>query len=93
MKNKPHPLLKQGDIDIVHNDKQVQGLWKLAKIERSLEGTDGLIRGAVIRVPSKSISKTREMPTELFVTVGNRVCTTSDDPCMYHEISRDRPHS
>ena len=53
MKGKPQPL-KQGDIVLVHNEKHLRGLWKIAKIERLLEGADGQVRGTVIRVPSKT---------------------------------------
>ena len=47
---------------VVHSEKCLRGLWKIAKIERLLEGADGQVRDAVIRVPSKSSSKTRRRP-------------------------------
>jgi len=76
VKNKPDPSLKEGDIVIVHSDRQVRGLWKLGKIERLLEGADGLVRGAVIRAPSKSASKTLRPPLNCLYPE----CATSDDP-------------
>ena len=47
---------------VVHSEKCLGGLWKIIKIERLLEGADGQVRGAVIRVPSKSSSKTLRCP-------------------------------
>ena len=78
VKNKPHPLLKKGDIIIVHDDKQVRGLWKLAKIERLLKGADGLVRGTVIWIPSKSASKTLRRPLRCLYPLEIE-CATSDD--------------
>jgi len=79
VKNKPRPLLKQGDIVIVHIDKQVRGLWKLGKIKRLPEGADGLVRGAVIRVPSKSASKTLRRPLNCLYPLEIE-SVMSDDP-------------
>ena len=45
--------LNQGDVVLVHDEKQLQGFWKLARIEKLLEGPDKQIRGAVIWIPSR----------------------------------------
>ena len=34
-------ITKQGDIVLVHNEAHSRGLWKIAKVERLLEGADG----------------------------------------------------
>ena len=48
--------LNQGDVVLVHDEKPFRGFWKLAKIEKLLEGPDKQIRGAVIRIPLRSSS-------------------------------------
>ena len=78
MKGKPQPL-KQGDIVLVHNEKHLRGLWKIAKIERLLEGADGQVRGAVIRIPSKSSSKILRRPLNNLYPLEIE-CATSVDP-------------
>ena len=44
------PRVSVGDIVIVHNDDQPQGMWKLGRIEELLVGADHEVRGAVLRV-------------------------------------------
>jgi len=46
--------LKKGDIVLLHDEKNARTFWKLARIEELLSGSDKQIRGAVIRVPSKT---------------------------------------
>ena len=58
----PQHGLKQGDVVLVHNDKHLRGFWKLTRIERLLEGPDKQIRGAVIRIPSRSSSTILRRP-------------------------------
>ena len=41
-----------GDV-IVHNENQPRGVWKLGRIEETLTGPDGEIRGAVLRVSGR----------------------------------------
>ena len=78
VKGKPQPL-KQGDIVLVHNEKHPRGLWKIAKIERLLEGADGQVRGAVVRVPSKSSSKVLRHPLNCLYLLEVE-CAESVDP-------------
>ena len=40
----------------MHDEKQLRGFWKLARIEKLLEGPDKQNRGAVIRIPLRSSS-------------------------------------
>ena len=80
----PQHGLSQGDIVLVHNEKHPQGFWKLARIERLLEGPDKKIRGAVIRIPSRSSSTILRQPLkclyplEIMCQVVNN-CETNDD--------------
>ena len=37
-----------GDIVLVHNEHQPRGYWKLARVEETIVGKDGRIRGAVL---------------------------------------------
>ena len=41
-----------GNIVVVHDENQPRGFWKVARVERLLAGRDGLVRGAVLRLPS-----------------------------------------
>ena len=35
---------------VVHSDNQPRGFWKLARVERTITGRDGKIRGAAVRI-------------------------------------------
>ena len=39
---------------LLHDERNVRGFWKLAKIEELLKGSDGHVKGAVVRVPSRA---------------------------------------
>jgi hypothetical protein len=39
-----------GDVVVVHSDNQPRGFWKLARVERTITGRDGKIRGAAVRI-------------------------------------------
>ena len=71
--------LKQGDIVLVHNEAHPRGLWKIAKIERLLEGADGQVRGAEIRVSSKSSNKILRRPLNRLYPL-EIDCAVSVDP-------------
>lgn len=45
-----HSRIAIGDIVIVRDDQLPRGLWKLGRVQEVMEGRDGLIRGAVVRV-------------------------------------------
>ena len=42
--------IRVGDIVVVHSDEKRRGFWNLGKIEDTIVGVDGEIRGAVVRV-------------------------------------------
>lgn len=39
-----------GDLVLVHDDSQPRGFWRLAKVEDTILGKDGQIRGAKLKV-------------------------------------------
>ena len=45
--------MSTGDIVIVHDDNQPRGKWRVGKIENHITGSDGCVRGAVVRVQTK----------------------------------------
>ena len=45
--------LSEGQIVLVHSEKCSRGFWKLAKIHQLIQGSDGHVRGAVIRLPGR----------------------------------------
>lgn len=51
--NKEAPLIKTGDVVLIHDSNKPRGFWRLARIERLLAGKDGKIRGAVLHVPNE----------------------------------------
>ena len=46
--------LNQGEVALLHDEKNPRIFWKIARIEKLLSRSNNRIRGAVIRVPSKS---------------------------------------
>ena len=44
--------LTPGDVVLVHDSDQPRMQWRLGRIERLLEGSDGAVRGASLRVQS-----------------------------------------
>ena len=43
-----------GDLVVVHSENQPRGFWKLAKVEETIIGRDGKIRGAILKVSSSN---------------------------------------
>ena len=39
---------------VVHDEDQPRGMWRLGRVERLIEGTDILVRGAVVKVGFKN---------------------------------------
>ena len=46
--------LSAGDIVLVHDQDQPRGFWKLARVQSLITGRDGVVRGATLKVASKS---------------------------------------
>ncbi|KAL5488551.1 hypothetical protein EMCRGX_G017505, partial [Ephydatia muelleri] len=54
-----------GDIVLVHDENHPRTFWKLGKVENLIEGHDGLVRAAVVRVASESGTTTLRRPVQL----------------------------
>ena len=51
---KSQKSMETGDMVLVHDPDHPRGFWKLAKVESLITGKDGVVRGAVLKVGSKS---------------------------------------
>jgi hypothetical protein len=45
--------VSMGDIVVIRTEGQPRGFWRLAKVEKTIRGRDGVTRGAVVRVANK----------------------------------------
>ena len=41
-----------GDVVLIHDPVQPRALWRISKVEKLLQGSDGLVQGASLRVRS-----------------------------------------
>ena len=53
-KNGSPETIAIGDVVVVHDEGQPRGFWKLAKVQETIVGKDGKVRGAVLRLPEKN---------------------------------------
>eukprot|EP00731_Ephydatia_muelleri_P009492 Em0005g78a len=53
------------DIVLVHDENHPRTFWKLGRVENFIEGHDGLVRAAVVRVASESGTTTLRRPVQL----------------------------
>eukprot|EP00731_Ephydatia_muelleri_P009508 Em0005g94a len=53
------------DIVLVHDENHPRTFWKLGRVENLIEGHDGLVRAAVVRVASESGTTTLRRPVQL----------------------------
>ena len=49
LKHHQNEMNLQGDIVIIKGDEKNHGQWKLAKVEKSLQGKDGLVRAVRLK--------------------------------------------
>ena len=47
-------VVATGDVVVVHDEALPRGLWRLARVQELITGQDGQVRGAVLRVISKT---------------------------------------
>ena len=45
--------IRAGDIVVVHDESQPRACWRLGKVERLINGEDGNVRGAIVRISPK----------------------------------------
>ena len=55
--------ISNGDIVIVHHDSKARGFWRLGRVEKTIPGRDGEVRGAVVRVGGRN-PKTIRRPVQ-----------------------------
>ena len=48
----PVTRIQVGDVVLIHDPVQPRTLWRIGKVEKLLQGSDGLVRGASLRVRS-----------------------------------------
>ena len=82
-----------GDIVVFHDDNHPRLMWKLGKVEGLLEGHDGIVRGALVRVHSRMGSVVLKRPVQLLYPLeicdceekarraGKEVCTSGKGNC------------
>ena len=64
-----------GDV-VVHDDNHPRLMWKLGKVEGLLEGHDGIVRGALVRVDSRTGSVVLKRPVQLLYPL--EICDCED---------------
>ena len=52
--NKEVPIVKTGDVVLIHEEDKPRGFWRLARVQKLLAGKDSEIRGAVLRVSNRN---------------------------------------
>ena len=58
--------VKPGDIVLIHDQGHPRGFWKIRQVESLIVARDGLVRGASLRLPSKSCHQDRlQRPLQL----------------------------
>jgi len=45
-------VLQEGQVVLMHNESSPRGFWKLVRVHELIKGSDGLVRGAVLKMPS-----------------------------------------
>ena len=66
----------------MHDQDHPRGFWKIARVERTLAGKDGHVRGAVLRLPSKNGRPTTlQRPLQLLYPLEiNHTCDSESSP-------------
>ena len=64
MKDAVQTQISVGDVVVVHDEDQPHGMWKLGRVERLIEGTDSLARGAVVKERSRNRSAILKRPIQ-----------------------------
>uniref|UniRef100_A0A1X7VTQ6 DUF5641 domain-containing protein n=1 Tax=Amphimedon queenslandica TaxID=400682 RepID=A0A1X7VTQ6_AMPQE len=62
-RNRDVDAVNIGDVVLIH-DETPRGLWKMGRIEETIVGRDGQIRGAVVRVKSGGVSAFNRRPLQ-----------------------------
>ena len=87
-------LISVGDVVIIHDSDQPRGFWRLGRVQELLDGRDGRVRGAKLRVARKGRYSTLHRPLQLLYpleikTSGNpskEVTVETQDPPASNEV-------
>ena len=77
-----------GDMVILRNDNTRRTFWKLAKVEKLLPSSDGIVRSAKVMVNGESGKQiTLRRPIQHLIPLAVKASTTEEDICVH---SRDQ---
>ena len=93
-KGKSCPSISVGDIVIVYDQDHPRGFWKVAKVEKMLSGKDSHVRGAALRVASRSgHSTTLQRPLQMLYPLElHHHCDTEVVPKLNEQHSQIKDH-
>ena len=81
--------ISTGDIVIVHHDSKARGFWNLGRVEKTIPGRDGEVRGAIVQTGGRK-PKTIHRPVQrLYPLEFNERLTTDERP----ESGATRPNT
>lgn len=91
--------LAPGDVVLVHDSDQPRMQWRLGRVERLLEGSDGAVRGASLRVQSgkktsllnRPIRHLYPLETSITTDAATTHCATDQTPEPRSEGHEDEP--
>ena len=70
-----------GDVVLIHDPAQPRALWRIGKVEKLLQGSDGLVRGASLRVRSGTTTIQLNRPLQLLYPLEFGSTTDQTDQC------------
>eukprot|EP00731_Ephydatia_muelleri_P007453 Em0003g1701a len=70
-----------GDVVLIHDPAQPRALWRIGKVEKLLQGSDGLVRGASLRVRSGTTTILLNRPLQLLYPLEFGSTTDQTDQC------------
>ena len=83
-------LVTLGDIVLVHDESHPRTFWKLGKVQHLIEGRDGCVRAAVVRVSSGSRETTLKRPVQLLYPLEINTGTYAETEEKLEERSKER---
>ncbi len=79
-KDKGRGTIVAGDIVVVHDESQPRALWRLGKVERLINGADGNVREAIVRIsPKGKQPMTLRRPVQLLYPLEVRSASEAEE--------------
>jgi hypothetical protein len=79
-KDKGRGTIVAGDIVVVHDESQPRALWRLGKVEMLINGADGNVRGAIVRIsPKGKQPMTLRRPVQLLYSLEVRSASEAEE--------------